>query len=438
MKKMHLAFILAHGPNQHSIGTWALPGSFENNRFYEPEFWEDIAKTLERGKIDMLFFADTYGLPDTYKGRMDAHLRYAIQMPRHDPMPLVPLIARVTKHLGIGITASTTYLPPYHIARLFSTLDHLTRGRVAWNVVTSFGRHSAANFGMDEEMEKAERYLRADEYMDVCNALWGSWDKDALVHDSESMTFVDPAKVRKIHHKGKYFQVEGPTTVIPSPQGRPVILQAGASGDGVKFAGRHAEIQFGTATTPKAMREYRAKLVESAVAAGRRAEDVRILWATSYYVGETEAEALAKEEAAKAMVPLEGGLAMMSGHLGYDFSRFPLEEKIENLDLDKATGMQGVAQMLLKSFSGKTLQEVAMIYGNGIGGLRVVGSAKQVADQLEQIFDEGGGDGFMLRGGVLPTSVNDFVDLVVPELQRRGRFRKEYGGATLRDNLQED
>jgi len=439
MKKMHLAFILTHGPSNSSIGTWTLPGAFEKNRYYEPEFWEDIGRTLDRGKLDMVFFADAYGLPETYQGRMDPHLRYAIQMPRHDPMPLVPLIARVTKGLGIGITASVTYLPPYHVARMFSTLDHLTHGRVGWNVVTSHGKHGAKSFGLDEEIDKSERYLRADEYMDICNALWSSWEPGALVHDAASMTFIDPAKVHKVSYKGKYLKMEGSSTVIPSPQGRPVILQAGASGDGMRFAGRHAEVQFALSTNPKAMRDYRNKLVEATIAAGRTAEDVRILWATTFHVGETRQEALAKEKAEKDVVPLEGGLAMLSTHMGCDFSVFPLDEKVENLGLESASGMQGMAQMLIKSFAGLTLKDIAMVHGNGLGGFRVIGTPKEIADQLEEAFDVGGGDGFMMRAGVLPTSVSDFVDMVVPELQRRGRFRKEYrNGASLRENLLED
>ncbi len=437
-RKMHLAFILGHGPSQHSVAAWSLPRAYRGFTYAQPAFWEHLGRTLERGCIDMLFFADVYGVYDVFEGRPDAAIRYGIQFPLHDPAPLVPLITRATRGLGVGISVSTTYLPPYYTARLFSTLDHLTEGRVAWNVVASYGRSAAAQFSMAQELSKEERYARAEEYMQVCYKLWDSWDPDALVMDREAKVFADPAKVRKIHHQGRYFQVEGPLDVAPSPQGRPVIIQAGASGPGMAFAGRHAEIHFATSASLEGMRRYRAEVAQTVAQAGRDPADVRVLWATSIHVGETEAEARAKEAALRDAVPPEGGLALMSGHFGVDFSAVPPDRPLEELGLQETPGMQGVANMLLRDFPGLTLAEVARIYGNGMGGLRVVGSAAQVADRLEEAFDAGGGDGFMFRCGELPGSVTDVVELLVPELQRRGRFRTAYAGGTLRDTLTED
>jgi long-chain alkane monooxygenase len=437
-RKMHLAFILGHGPSQHSIGAWSLPRAYRGLSYSQPQYWEHLGRTLERGTIDMIFLADTYGVFDVYEGSHDAAVRYAVQFPLHDPMPLVPLIARVTRGLGIGVTSSTSYVPPYYAARLLATLDHLAEGRVGWNVVASYGRNPAANFNRIEELSKEERYAQAEEYMQVCYKLWDSWERDALVVDREALVFADPAKVRKIHHHGLYFNVEGPLNVAPSPQGRPVIIQAGSSGPGLAFAGRHAELHFATSASLAGMRAHRARLNEAVRAAGRRPEAVKIFWATSVFIGETRAEALAKEAALRDRVPLRGGLAMMSGHFGVDFSTVPLDRPLRDLGIENTPGLQGVADMLLRDYADLTLRDVALLYGNGMGGLRFVGSAKEVADRLEEAFEAGDGDGFMLRCGVLPGSLDDVVDLLVPELQARQRFRTRYESHTLRDLLAAD
>ena len=441
---MHLAFVLGHGPSQHSIGAWAMPKAYRGFNYAQPGFWEHLARTLDRGCIDMLFFADMYGVYDVFEGKADAAVKYAIQFPLHDPAHLVPLITRATKGLGVGISISTTYVPPYHTARSMATLDHLSEGRVAWNVVASYGRNAAAQFNMTEELSKKERYARAEEYMQVCYKLWDSWEPDAVVMDrgdgdgDGGLMFADPAKVHKIHHKGEYFQVEGPLCVAPGPQGRPVIIQAGGSGPGMDFAGRHAEIHFATSSSLEGMAEHRVHIDASAQKAGRKAEDIRMLWASSVFLGDTEAEAKAKDEALRAMVPPDGGLALMSGHFGVDFSALPTEIPIEETGIEDTPGMQGIANMLLRDYKGQTLAEVARMYGNGMGGFRAIGTAAQVADKMEEAYEVSGGHGFMFRGGELPGSVNDVVDLLVPELQRRGRFRTAYEGETLRDRLLSD
>lgn len=436
--KMHLGFVLGHGPSQSSIGAWGLPRAFRGFNYTQPAFWEHLARTLSRGCIDILFFADMYGVYDVFEGKPDPTVRYAIQFPLHDPVPLVPLITRASTGLGVGISISTTYVPPYHAARSLATLDHLSEGRVAWNVVASFGRNAAAQFNMTEELSKEERYARAEEYMQVCYKLWDSWEPDALVMDRDGMTFADPEKVHKIHHQGAYFKVEGPLNVAPGPQGRPVIIQAGGSGPGMAFAGRHAEVQLATSSSLDGMAEHRARVDDGARAAGRRPEDIRILWTSSVFVGETEAEARAKDAALRAAVPPEGGLALMSGHFGVDFSTLPADQLIENTGIEETPGMQGIANMLLRDYRGQTLAEVARVYGNGMGGFRAIGTAAQVADKMEEAYDASGGHGFMLRCGEIPGSVGDVVDLLVPELQRRGRFRTAYEGETLRDRLLSD
>ena len=419
---MHLAFVLGHGPSQHSIGAWSLPRAYRGFNYAQPAFWEHLARTLDRGCIDMLFFADIYGVYDVFEGNPDAAVRYAIQFPLHDPVPLVPLLTRATTGLGVGISMSTTYVPPYLTARAMATLDHLTEGRVAWNVVASYGRNAAAQFNMSEELSKEERYKRAEEYMQVCYKLWDSWEPDALVMDRDGLTFADPTKVHKINHKGEYFQVEGPLDVAPGPQGRPVIIQAGGSGPGMAFAGRHAEVHFATSSSLDGMCEHRTRIDDAARAAGRRAEDIRMLWASSGFVGETEAEAHAKDAALRAVVPPEGGLALMSGHFGVDFSTLPSDVAIEETGIEDTPGMQGVANMLLRDYRGQTLAEVARMYGNGMGGFRAIGTAAQVADKMEEAYEASGGHGFMFRCAELPGSVATWSTCWSPNYSAGGGF----------------
>ncbi|MBL6654083.1 MAG: NtaA/DmoA family FMN-dependent monooxygenase [Reyranella sp.] len=437
-RKLHLAYILGHDPAHHVVGAWAMPQSLVGYDYARPQLWEHIGRTLERGRFDMVFFADSYNLHDVYQGRPDAAIRYAVQYPKHDPMPLVPIITRATSHIGVAVTSSTTYTHPYYLARLLATLDHLSEGRVGWNVVTSYGANEAANFGLESALTHDERYARAHEYMEVCYKLWDSWDDDAIVMDRTTGMFADPSKVRRIDHQGRYFKSRGPLTVRRSPQGRPVIIQAGASGAGLAFAATHAEVHFASRGSLAGMKEHAAKLADAARAVGRQPDAIRILWATSAIVAETEAEAIAREAAIRAAVPLEGGLALMSGHFGYDFSRLPLDEPIRNLGLEGTEGVQGNMTMLQRDYGDISLKEAAIIYGNGIGGLRIVGDARQVADKLEEAIEVAGGAGFMFRPDALPSSIDGLVNLLVPELQARGLLRKEYGGRTLRDHIAED
>lgn len=435
--KMKLAYILGHDPAHHVVGAWALPRSLVGFDYARPELWEHIGRTLERGRFDMLFFADSYNLHDVYQDSPKAAIRHAVQYPKHDPMPLVPLIARVTRHLGIAVTSSTTYTHPYYLARLMATLDHLTEGRVGWNVVTSYGINEAANFGLESALTHDERYERAHEYMEVCYKLWDSWDEDAVVMDRQTGLFAEPSKVHRIDHVGQHFRSRGPLTVRRSPQGKPLIIQAGASGAGLAFAGKHAEVNFASRGSISGMKDHANKLGDAARAAGRDPAAIKILWATTAIIGETESEARAKEAAIRASVPLEGGLALMSGHMGFDFSRIPLDEPIRNLGLENTEGVQGNMHMLTRDYGDITLREAALIYGNGVGGLRIVGDVRQVADKLEEALEQAGGAGFMFRPDALPSSIDQLVDLLTPELQARGRLRTSYTGQTLREHMED-
>lgn len=429
---MHLAAILNNAPSPHAIGTWRLPRSFRGYDYTSASFWEDLARTLERGLFDMLFLADSFDLHDTYRDSPDTAVRYAVQYPKHDPLPLVPIVGAVTRHLGVGLTLSTTYLPPYYVARSLATLDHLTGGRIGWNIVTSYGRNEAANFGLEASgLSHDERYDRADEYVDLCMKLWGSWDADAVVADRTTGEYADPAKVHRVDHVGRYFRCQGPLQVSPSPQGHPLMIQAGSSGRGLQFAARHAELHFAVRQGAEGMRRHRAALGAAMQAAGRDPRDAVVLWGVVPIVAETESEALARQRAIVDNVPVEAGLALMSGHFNVDLSSQPLDRPLQQLDVE---GVQGLLQVVTEDLADKTLAEAAKIYGSGLAP-HVVGTPVQVADQLEELYEASGGDGFMIITHALPGSVADFVDLAVPELQRRGRFRLRYDETTLRTRM---
>ena len=431
MSEIHLAVLLGYGPGPHTIGQWRLPRSFRGYQYESLEYWEHIARTLERGCFDMLFLADGFDLHDTYGDTMDPTVRYAIQYPKHDVLAIIPAMARVTKHLGFGATISTTYLPPYYVARSLATLDHLTGGRIGWNVVTSYGTNEAKNFGLDTPLDKNERYDRADEFMEVCYALWDSWELDAVVDDRDAGIYANPDRVHRVAHDGEFFRCLGPLQVTASPSRRPVILQAGSSGRGLAFAARHAEACFAVRRGLDGMRAHRDAFDEAVRAFGGD-EPRRILWGVLPVVAETEEVAQERYQRLLDQVPVEAGLALMSAHFGIDLSGYPLDRPLDGIEVP---GVQGMADVVMKDLSDVTLAEVARMYGVGIGAPVVVGTPTQVADELEAMYDAGGGDGFMLITHELPRSLEDFVELVVPELQRRGRVRMQYETDTLRGHL---
>lgn len=423
---MHLSLIISFSPSPHTLGQWRLARSFRGYDYRKPEYWEHIARTLERGKFDLLFFSDSFALHDRYGGSSDTTIRRAVQCPRLDPLTLLPLVARVTKHLGIAATVSTTFLPPFWLARHFASLDHLTDGRVAWNVVTSFSQSEARNFGLENLPEHDERYDRADEYLEICNALWNSWEPDAVIFDREEGIFADPAKVHPINYEGRYYRSEGPLHVPRSPQERPVIIQAGSSPRGLAFAARHAEVHFALPRTTEDFIKHRESINAALAKAGRTPDSIKVLWGVLPIVGETESDARDKQREINECVDVEAAKVMLSGHLDYDLSTWPEDRPLKELDVP---GIQGHAR-----FSDYSLAELAERMELGLG-TPITGTAEQVADQLEALYESGGGDGFMLVTHALPSSIDDFVDLVVPELQSRGVFRQEYGETMLRERF---
>lgn len=423
---MHLALIMNFSASPHTIGQWRLPRSFRGETYLDASYWERIARTLERGCFDMLFFADSYTLHDRYQDSPDAAIRYAVQYPRLDPLPLIPMLSRVAPNLGFGVTASTTFLPPYWLARNMATIDHLTDGRMGWNVVTSYSRSEAQNFGMDDIPEHDLRYDIADEYMDVCNKLWASWEEDAIIMDREAGIYADPKKVHRINHEGKYFKSRGPLCVPRTPQGRPVIIQAGSSPRGLKFAAQHADVIFAVPNSSGGTAKHRKAINAALAEAGRSRDDVKVIWGITPVVGESEAEVKAKREAILANIHPEAALVLLSGHLNYDLSTWPKDRPLSELEV---SGVQAFARA-----QNYTVEEYARRMAEGSGNL-MDGTATQIVDRMEELYEQTEGDGFMIVTHALPSSVDDFVDLVVPELQRRGHFREKYGARILRDRF---
>ncbi|GAA4715244.1 NtaA/DmoA family FMN-dependent monooxygenase [Phytohabitans rumicis] len=411
-------------------GLWRLPDN-NRERFNDIEYWTELAQLLEEGGFDAVFLADVIGTYDVFRGSAATSIREGLQIPNNDPASVVPAMAAVTKHLGFGITFSTTYEPPFAWARRISTLDHLTKGRVGWNIVTSYLPNAARNFGHDGEVEHDTRYEKADEYLDVLYKLWeGSWDDDAIVADREGNVFADPAKIRPIHHEGRWFKVEGPHLPSPSRQRTPVLFTATASAAGTTFAGKHAEVVFTGGPNVESLRKTIAGIREAAVAAGRRADDVRFVSIAGVIVAPTEAEAKAKLARYQDLASPEGYLAHTS--LPWDPTALPPELRLKDAtDNDGGVGRWRVFD------PEQTVGEFVAGFGDlGRQPLLAVGNPEQVADEIERWLDEVGIDGINLLQYHSHDTTRDFIELVVPVLRERGRLRREYDQhETLRDRI---
>jgi FMN-dependent oxidoreductase (nitrilotriacetate monooxygenase family) len=379
--------------------------------------------------------ADILAVPDRLNDSMDSQLRYgALGALRLDPMLVLAAMCGATRHVGLACTISTTYFQPFAVARAMATLDHLSGGRAAWNIVTSFQDAEARNFGMAQQFAREERYDRADEFLEVACKLWDSWSDDALVCDPVAPMFADPAKVRRIDHDGRWFKVRGPLNVSRSPQGRPVFLQAGASDRGRDFAARWAEVVFVTHPAPELAAEFRQDLRARAERFGRNPDDIKVLPGIAPVVAETRAIAEERRALLESLADPEAGLSTLSYHLDIDLSAFPQDEMLPAMDVP---GVQGhyreVAELTRRS--GVSLRELGRRYGAGRMATGCPVSAADVVDHMESWLAAGACDGFMIQVPYMPGGLEDFARLAVPELQRRGLFRTAYEGSTLRDRL---
>lgn len=431
-RKIHLAGYVMAGPVSGHHGGWRYPGADLN--ILSPEYYQRIGRTLEAAKFDLLFVPDILAVPDRLAGSRDSQLRYgALGALRLDPMIMLATVATATRYLGLASTISTSYFEPFHVARVMATLDHLSNGRAAWNIVTSFQDAEARNFGKTEHLSRDERYDRAEEFVEVACRLWDSWKDDALVQDRETPLYADPDRVQPINHHGKWFNVEGPLNVSRPPQGRPVFIQAGASNRGKDFAAKWADVIFVTHGSIEQAKTFYADIKGRAEKFGRDPNVLKVLSGFVPAVGETKTIAQERRELIDSLCDPRAGLSTMSYQIGIDLEPYPKDELLPESDTNGVEGhYKEVSEITRKQ--GLTLSEMGKRYG--VGPLRdFFGTGKDVADQMQQWFEAGACDGFMVQMPYAHGGIEDFARLVIPELQRRELFRTEYQGSTLRDHL---
>jgi len=437
MKPMIMGLFIGYG---HGPRGWDDPGMQPDYNWREPELYQDLALVCERGVLDLMIFADVLGISETFRGSTDTSIRYGLEGICHDPVPLIAMIAAKAQKIGVAATLSTTFYPPFMLARLMSSLDHLTRGRVAWNVVTTSSSSAARNFGRDLPLHD-NRYDIADEYVELCYKLWSSWAIDAETKPDNDFIFADPAKIHRVNHAGEHFSCQGPLITTPSPQGRPVIMQAGSSDRGREFAARHAELIVSSKESIDDMKAMHDDVKERAVRNGRKETDVRVLFTFNPMVlGPTEEAVRRKEklfeDVGKGL--LEAGLSKISSSLGIDVSKFDLDKPIPQIALED---LQSGRSLLPKYYSygnNPSLREVASREATK-ETFQVRGTYERIAERLMNVTDRIHGDGFLLRANYLtkPLSgyVAEFVDNVIPILQREGYMKLAYPAGTLRDRL---
>ncbi|KIX09973.1 uncharacterized protein Z518_01054 [Rhinocladiella mackenziei CBS 650.93] len=405
------------------------------------EYWIELAKILERGDINALFLADTYGGYDTYQDSLDDCIRRAAQWPMTDPTIPISAMAAVTKNLAFGITASTSFEPPFLLAKRFSTLDHLTKGRIGWNIVTGWKKTAFKAIGIENPTEHDERYLQADEYLRVLYKLWeGSWANDALSPDPDTDTYIDPDKVRTIHHHGKYLNLDARHIVDPSPQRTPFLFQAGTSPAGSEFAATHAEAIFVSSHSPLVLRPKIEKIRQLSKAKGRDPQSIKFVGTFTPIIGCTEEEAQEKLTEAKKYASTIGGLVLFSGWTGIDISKIPIDQDITAEDSKEAHKVRSMLDAFTTTspdvprWTPRVVAEKAAI--GGLGPV-AVGTPQKVADEMERWINEADLDGFNIAYVTTPGTFEDVVDLLIPELRRRGLYPKKKEGdpVTLREKV---
>jgi FMN-dependent oxidoreductase (nitrilotriacetate monooxygenase family) len=417
-----------------SPGLWAHPRD-RSSQYKDLEYWTDLAKLLERGLFDGIFIADVIGVYDVLAGNADAAIRSSAQIPVNDPLALITPMALVTKHLGFGLTASLTFEHPYPFARRLSTLDHLTKGRIGWNIVTSYLDSGARNLGQKALSDHGDRYDYAEEYLEVLYKLFeGSWEEGAVVRDRARGMFSDPAKIHEIRHEGKFFQVPGIHLCEPSPQRTPVLYQAGASSRGKQFAAEHAECVFVGAPSKTVLKKSIADIRRRATEAGRDPAKILVFNLHTVIVAETDELAQAKWRDYQSYVSYEGALALISGWTGIDFSQYRPDQVLKHIHTN---AIQSAVEAFSSADPNKqwTVQELADWVGIGGFGPLIVGSPQTVADELQDWVEQTDVDGFNLAYVLAHETFQDVVDLLVPELQKRGVYKTQYREGTLRDKL---
>jgi long-chain alkane monooxygenase len=422
------------GPAHLSAGLWRHEKD-QGAHYKDLRYWTDYAKLLEQARFDGIFFADNVGYHDIYQGSAAGALADAAQIPANDPFLVISAMASVTENLGFGVTGSTSYEHPYALARRFSTLDHLTRGRIGWNMVTSYADSAARNLGTGRQTPHDERYAMAAEYLEVCYKLWeASWQDDAVVRDRGNGVYVDPSRVHDIDHHGKYFDVPGFALCEPSPQRTPVIFLASGSSKGLQLAASSAEAVFVNAVSIPALKRQVDRLRALAAEAGRDPDNIKVLQMLNVVCAPTDEAAHAKYDSYRKLVSYTGAMARYSGWTGLDMAQFDPDVPLKHV---KTNAGQTMVDLFSKMDPDKewTPRDIAEFIGIGGTGPTIVGSPTTVADELTRWMDETGIAGYNLAHAVKYQDIADFIELVVPELQRRGTMWTQYDGSTLREKL---
>lgn len=430
-KKFHLGFFTKFGPTDwpNALGR-EIGASWADGRFFV-----DQAVQLERAKFDFVMFEDGVSVADAYGGSMELDLKHAVQTPKHDPLPLLPLMAHATKDIGFIATASTSFYPPFLLARLFSTIDSLSSGRVGWNIVTSSETNAARNFGMDELPPPTQRYDIADEYLDVVCRLWDSWDTDAVVADATTGVYADHTKVRTIDFEGEHFRCRGPLNTMPSPQRRPVLCQAGASERGRDFAARHAEVVVGlTSGGIDGMKAFRADIRERLETYGRNPDDCKILFLAPLTILPDDPKQRVPMTELEAAWAADFTLVMAASSLNLDLSKYDLDAPVDqNMTAGGHTSV--LEHIKAAGRKGMTLRQA--MTASSPPDSRLKGTPEQIAETMIAQMEEGGGDGFLIQAYGASAQIPAITERLVPALQRAGAFRTEYEGSTLRERLLE-
>ena len=434
-RQMSLVGFMQAGSTTVYAGSWRHPAT--EHGFLDASYYQKLGRTLEEGCFDMMFFDDRLAMPGIYGGSVADAVRLGARPVKLDLSIVLGTVAAVTQHIGLGATYSTTYYSPFHVARTFATLDHLSNGRAAWNVVTSVNDSEAQNYGFKEVIGHDERYDRADEFLEATTGLWDTWEDDALVLDREAGYFADPAKVHELDFEGKWYSTRGPLTVPRCPQGRPVLLQAGSSGRGRDFAAKWAELIFTGDPGLEVAKAHYADQKAKIGAGGRDPQTVKMLPMAYTVVGESRAHAEEREQLfLNELVDPQASLVLLSELMNHDFSELSLDAPITDELIESVSGIRGLVQNLRTHIGDDlTLADLAGHRATLLQGPRFVGTPAEVADQMEAWVEADACDGFVIAATHSPGAYEDVVRLVVPELQRRGSFRERYDGSTLREHL---
>jgi FMN-dependent oxidoreductase (nitrilotriacetate monooxygenase family) len=434
MRQIHFVAFLQAQNCTTLPAAWRHPDARTDT--YSPEYYQHIARVLEEGKFDIGFFDDRLAMPDMYGGDHAHTVENGIRCVKLDAVTCLMTMAAATKHLGLGATYSTTYYEPFHVARLFQTVDLMTKGRAGWNVVTSVNDNEARNMGKEVHAEHDLRYDQADEFMEIVLGHWDSWDDDAIVADKVNNLYAHADKVRRLDYKGKFMSSRGPFTVPRSPQGHPVVIQAGMSGRGQQFAARWGELLFVVYNELEQAKVRYAKQKEMTAALGRDPEGMKICSLFYPVVAETKAEAEDKQAAYDKLSNDMDQLSLLSEGLNFDFASKGMDESFSDEELANIAGMQSMRDRVVDSgIKNPTVRDFMQVTGRGLLRNAWVGGPKDIADRIEEWWSERGCDGFVIGPTHQPGCFEDFVKYVIPELQKRGIYRKEYTGSTLRDHL---